>query len=541
MPATRHKVVLYNARAVFYTMPLALQAVASHLDPDVYDPQLIDGRLVKDPVRAVVESLDGALCLGVTVLSGAPIRDALAVSRATKAARPNLPVVWGGWHPSMFGTECLAEPSVDVTVQGQGEATFAEIADRLRKGETLEGCAGCCYRGPDGEPRANPPRALQEVNDLSPHRYDLIDVPSFFKLKGKRQLDYITSQGCHFRCAFCSDPFVYNRRWTGLDPERIGEELDRLWRLYQFDDVNFQDETFFTYPKRVEGIAEQLLRRNLNITWHVGRISFGQAVVADPNPASVNETITLSGNIDDGATGGATIASADFEIRDSDGTLVLFGTGNNSVCPDSQLPCPDDGEFDEVVEDVQVTIDPGDLAPSVYDACVRGTDADGNVGEFECIFLVVYDPDGDFVTGGGWIQSEAGDCQLDACATAQGKADFGFISKYKNGAQTPTGQTQFQFKAGHLNFHSDSYDWLVIAGARAQYKGSGTINGAGDYGFMLTAVDEKLTPSTSVDLFRIKIWDKVSNALAYDNQLGKDEFGDDATALGGGSIVIHSQ
>ena len=87
---------------------------------------------------------------------------------------------------------------------------------------------------------------------------------------------------------------------------------------------------------------------------------------------------------------------------------------------------------------------------------------------------------------------------------------------------------------------SDSYDWLVIAGARAQYKGSGTINGAGDYGFMLTAIDEKLTPSTSVDLFRIKIWDKVSNALAYDNQLGKDEFGDDATALGGGSILIHS-
>ena len=263
----RHKVVLYNPRAVFYTMPLALQAVASHLDPDVYDPHLIDGRLVKDPVRAVVESFDGALCLGVTVLSGAPIRDALAVSRAAKAARPDLPVVWGGWHPSMFGTECLAEPSVDVTVQGQGEATFAEIVDRLRKGESLEGCAGCCYRRPDGEPRANSPRALQEVNDLSPHRYDLIDVPRFFELKGKRQLDYITSQGCHFRCAFCSDPFVYNRRWTGLDPDRIGEELDQLWRLYQFDDVNFQDETFFTYPKRVEGIAEQLLRRNLNITW----------------------------------------------------------------------------------------------------------------------------------------------------------------------------------------------------------------------------------------------------------------------------------
>ena len=97
-------------------------------------------------------------------------------------------------------------------------------------GESLEGCAGCCYRGPGSEPRANPPRPTADVNDLSPHRYDLIDVGGFFELKGKRQLDYISSQGCHFRCAFCSDPFVYNRQWTGLDPERMGEELEHLWR-----------------------------------------------------------------------------------------------------------------------------------------------------------------------------------------------------------------------------------------------------------------------------------------------------------------------
>ncbi len=267
MPASRQKVVLYNPQAVFYTMPLALQAVASHLDPDIYDPVIIDGRLENDGTQAVLDSLDGALCFGVSVLSGAPIRDALRVSRAVKAARPDIPVVWGGWHPSMFGTDCLAEPAIDITVQAQGEVTFAEIVDRLRRGESLEGCAGCCYRGPRGEPRANPPRPMADVNDLSSHRYDLINVPGLYDLKGKRQLDYVSSQGCHFRCAFCSDPFVYNRQWTGLDPERVGEELEYLWRQYRFDDVNFQDETFFTYPKRVEGIAEQLIRRNLNTTW----------------------------------------------------------------------------------------------------------------------------------------------------------------------------------------------------------------------------------------------------------------------------------
>ena len=98
-------------------------------------------------------SLRDAVCLGVTVLTGAPISDALRISRAAKRAHPNLPVVWGGWHPSMFGIECLAEPCVDVTVQGQGEATFAEIVERLAAGDSLRGLRRL-HRAPARRPRA---------------------------------------------------------------------------------------------------------------------------------------------------------------------------------------------------------------------------------------------------------------------------------------------------------------------------------------------------------------------------------------------------
>lgn len=123
-----------------------------------------------------------------------------------------------------------------------------------------------------------------------------------------------------------------------------------------------------------------------------------------------------------------------------------------------------------------------------------------------------------------------------------GKATFGFVSKYEKGATTPTGNTEFQFKAGDLNFHSSSYDWLVIAGHKAKFKGEGTINGEGNYGFMLSAIDEKLTPSTDVDMFRIKIWDKNDNdAIVYDNQMGDTDDGDATQAIRGGSIVIHSK
>ncbi|HVT59859.1 MAG TPA: radical SAM protein [Thermoanaerobaculia bacterium] len=263
----RQKIVLYNPEAVFFTMPLALVTIASHLDPERYDVAIVDARLEADPVAAVVAQLDGALCLGVTVLTGAPIADAVRISRAAKAHRPDIPVVWGGWHPSMFGRECLDEPSVDITVQAQGEITFTEILERLASGQSLAGCQGCTYREADGSARLNPPRPLRDVNELRPHDYSLIEVERYFPLKGKRQLDYISSQGCAFRCAFCADPFVYNRKWTGLAPQRIGEEIEALWHRYRFDDVNFQDETYFTYPDRVAAVADEFIGRKLPITW----------------------------------------------------------------------------------------------------------------------------------------------------------------------------------------------------------------------------------------------------------------------------------
>jgi len=263
----RQKVVLYNPQAVFFTLPLALLAIGSELDPEKYEVIIIDARLEEDARSVVLSHLDGALCVGITVLTGAPISDALDISRAVKSARPDLPVVWGGWHPSMFASECLAESSVDITVRGQGEETFVEIVQRLAEGRSLEGCAGCTIRLPDGRIHQNPPRALAPVDKFRAHDYNLIPVERYFQLKGKRQLDYISSQGCNFRCAFCSDPFVYGRKWVGLEPHRMALRLKELWDRYQFDDVNFQDETFFTKRDRVRDLAERIIESGMKITW----------------------------------------------------------------------------------------------------------------------------------------------------------------------------------------------------------------------------------------------------------------------------------
>jgi hypothetical protein len=158
------------------------------------------------------------------------------------------------------------------------------------------------------------------------------------------------------------------------------------------------------------------------------------------------------------------------------------------------------------------------------------------------MLLVTYDPEGGFVTGGGWIWSPLG--AYTANTSLEGKANFGFVSKYKKGATVPTGQTEFQFKVADLNFHSSSYEWLAIAGAKAQYKGVGTINGEGEYKFMISAIDSDIieTDSFDIDRFRIKIWYEVNDIeyIVYDNALGSDE-GEGRTEIGGGSVVIHSK
>jgi hypothetical protein len=146
-------------------------------------------------------------------------------------------------------------------------------------------------------------------------------------------------------------------------------------------------------------------------------------------------------------------------------------------------------------------------------------------------FIVVYDPSAGFVTGGGWIMSPAGAYVANPALT--GKANFGFVSKYQKGATVPTGETEFNFQVANFNFHASVYQWMVVSGSQAQYKGTGAINGAGNYNFMLTASD-------SPDGFRIKITNPADGSVIYDNMKAPlDDSIGNTQPIAGGSIVIH--
>jgi N-acetylneuraminic acid mutarotase/PKD repeat protein len=175
-------------------------------------------------------------------------------------------------------------------------------------------------------------------------------------------------------------------------------------------------------------------------------------------------------------------------------------------------------------------------APGVYTLKLTVTDEDGSTGQSVFQYVVVYDPSAGFVTGGGWINSPAAAYVSNTALT--GKLNIGFNAKYTNGTTIPTGQTEFDFHAAALDFHSTSYQWLVITSAKAQYEGSGTINGTGNYGFLVTGLDGSL--GGGADKVRIKIWDNSTGAVIYDTQMGAADTADPATPLGGGNIAIHN-
>jgi PKD repeat protein len=278
----------------------------------------------------------------------------------------------------------------------------------------------------------------------------------------------------------------------------------------------YQDDGIYTTTGRIKdkdgGLTDYITLVTVsNVSPNVGPIS------APHDPARVSTTIV------------ATAPFQDAGVLDTHTAVWDWGDGNTS-----------DGTVNESQGSGQVSGSHEYLSPGVYSVRLIVHDDDGGIGEAMFEYVVVYDAEGGFVTGGGWINSPAGACQLTpACQTTAGRATFGFVSKYKKGAGVPTGTTQFQFQAGGLNFHSSSYQWLVIAGPKAVFKGNGTINGQGYYGFMLSAIDGQINGGGGADKFRIKIWDTSTGAVIYDNQMNDPETGNPTTILGGGSIVIH--
>ena len=273
------------------------------------------------------------------------------------------------------------------------------------------------------------------------------------------------------------------------------------------------------------------------------------AVSACSPDGGMTDPAPVAPSLSTGGGGGNSPPTVDITTP-TDGQLFALTATGAVVNLSAQLTDPDPFDAHSCAIDWEIAATPGTVveadgsgtctgqytytAAGVYLIGVTVTDALGESAHDE-VMIVVYDPKGGFVTGGGWIASPAGAYLADE--SLAGKATFGFVAKYKPGASTPSGNTEFQFHAAGMNFHATSYDWLIVSGAKAQYKGAGTINGAGNYRFILTAWDGQIAGGGGVDRIRMRIWG--DTGIVYDNQLGAADDDAPTTALAGGSIVIH--
>ena len=142
--------------------------------------------------------------------------------------------------------------------------------------------------------------------------------------------------------------------------------------------------------------------------------------------------------------------------------------------------------------------------------------ADGDAGSASAsTMVVVYDPRAGFVVGAGQISSPPG--AFGPNPSAAGPVTFNFTARYIGLGSTPIGAVGALLPGGH--FASTSLQWLVVTGFKSQLRGVGQINGLGSYGFVLTAYDGQQPGGGGIDRLRLKIWNRISGALVYDNVL----------------------
>jgi flagellar hook capping protein FlgD/PKD domain-containing protein len=173
--------------------------------------------------------------------------------------------------------------------------------------------------------------------------------------------------------------------------------------------------------------------------------------------------------------------------------------------------------------------------PGYYFVTLTITDQAGNSVSLTTV-VVVFDRGDGFLNGKGKFNSPAG--AFVANPSLSGRVDFDFDTRYRQNDLAPSGTSSFKFAMNGMDFESASVDqdWFMVGFARGMYRGNGTINGTGNYKFLVSGLDgDDLTP-IAVDKIRLKIVDAATGTLIYDNQMGAPDTAMATCPITGGGI-----
>jgi radical SAM superfamily enzyme YgiQ (UPF0313 family) len=274
---TKKKIILFNPKPGknpgYRGLPLPLLSISSLLWKK-YDIKIVDALIDKNYCETVSGLIDNnTVCVGTTAMTGYPIKESLEISKIVKE-KSTIPIIWGGWHPTILPEQTVSSDYVDIVVRGHGERTFYELVNCLSNNKPLNGVLGITYKN-NGKIISNPDRPLDDINDFPPLPYELIDVEkSFNKELGERTMSYNSSYGCPAECRFCCEKLMAGRRWTALTPERVIKDFEMFYHKYKADGVRVADSNFFVDEERIVAICKGLIEKKIRLKWgHVnGRI-----------------------------------------------------------------------------------------------------------------------------------------------------------------------------------------------------------------------------------------------------------------------------
>jgi len=231
-------------------------------------------------VRLVDEAVDGATSdseladadlVAVTCLS-AQFRKALDIAR--RAHEMGKVTVMGGPHPTFQTTEILSTGWVDYVVRGEGESTFAELAEGIEKeGARFDPSKvlGLSWRRDDGGVCDNAPRPLlEDIDSLPLPDRELLNIDAYKATKLEKvhtATTLVTSRGCPYNCSFCISTRMTGRRWRPRSVESIITELELLRDRYGFRAVFFVDDNMSASLKRLEKLCRTMIERRVGMRW----------------------------------------------------------------------------------------------------------------------------------------------------------------------------------------------------------------------------------------------------------------------------------
>ncbi len=253
--------------------PLSVLALAAVIDGKE-EYEIIDGNVDPDPASTLAKLQDEtqADLLAVSVMPGPQMVAAIPLCGSFRKRFPSVPIVWGGYFPSLYPDAALNADYVDFVVRAQGEDTFMELIAALRSGGNFSAIRGLSYKDGSGRHIHNPDRPLGSPNDYPWFPYHRLDpskyiLPTFL---GSRTAVHHASIGCPFRCNFCGVVPVFDREKVE-DPERTAAILKRLKERYGVNAIQFYDNNFFLGEKHTRALAAGLAPLGLR-WWCEGRI-----------------------------------------------------------------------------------------------------------------------------------------------------------------------------------------------------------------------------------------------------------------------------